>query len=400
MQKIKILLLILAAATAGMLLYYTSVKSTQLTHGFGSYYTHSRLLAEGGDMTAAYDSLYFQSKMSEYGFGRVKDLPNLPTGSLIMLPLSFLEPVKAKILWSALSLLALAGSVVLLFRIYKIAFNSIEGLVLLIVTFVLNPLYNNMLFGQVYTLMLLLSAFVLYGIRTGKPVITAVSLTLMLLLKGYGIYPLAALLFLKEYRAFFYTIILTTALLLLSLPVFGFSAWQMYYTEFYSVVSYGTFAGHTAYQTFGSLLMHTFGSLPKVFLYYTAQAAGVMVLFYITRRMMPLDKTAALTCAIALNVLFSPAAENYHYVLLLPLIYYAGSKIANLPKPKKIHISAFTIFTALLAAPLGYLALNSSPFPVFLLGYPRLYAGAAFLVITLYAALLTERSRSAESSLH
>ncbi|MBL8016146.1 MAG: DUF2029 domain-containing protein, partial [Ignavibacteria bacterium] len=320
MYKIKILLLILTAAAAGMMLYYSSVKSTQLTHGFGSYYTHSRLLAEGGDMTAAYDSLYFHSKMSEYGFGRVKDLPNLPSGALIMLPLSFLEPVKAKVVWSAISLLALAAAVLLLFRTYNIPFYSTEGLVLLTITFVLNPLYSNMLFGQVYTLILLLSAIALYGRETGKPIVTAISLTLMIVFKGYGLYPLAALLIMKEYRTVIYTVVFTAMVLLAALPVFGISAWQMYYTEFYSVVSYGTFAGHTAYQTFGSLLMHTFSSVPKVFLYYTAQAAGVMVLFYITRRMMPLDKTAALTCAIALNILFSPAAENYHYVLLLPLI--------------------------------------------------------------------------------
>lgn len=400
MPKLKIFLLLLAAAAAAMLLYYSSVKSTQLTHGFGSYYTHSRLLAEGGDMTAAYDTLYFHSKMSEYGFGRVKDLPNLPTGSLIMLPLSFLEPVKAKVVWSAISLLALAASVLLLFRTYNISFNSIEGLVLLITTFVMNPLYNNMLFGQVYTLMLLLSAAALYGVKSGKPILTAASLTLMLLFKGYGIYPLAALLVMKEYRAFLYTIVFTAALLLVSLPVFGFSAWQMYYTEFYSVVSYGTFAGHTAYQTIGSLLMHSFTAVPKVFLYYLTQAVGFTALFFITRRVMKIGKIAALTCAIALNVIFSPAAENYHYILLLPLIYWAGCRIAALPKPKNVLILSFTAFAALLVFPLGYLALNTSPFPVFLLGYPRLYAGAALLVITLYIVSRFPQNKSAESSLH
>lgn len=400
MPKLKIFLLLLAAAVAAMLLYYSSVKSTLLTHGFGSYYTHSRLLAEGGDMTAAYDTLYFHSKMSEYGFGRVKDLPNLPTGSLIMLPLSFLEPVKAKVVWSAISLLVLAASVLLLFRTYNISFNSIEGLVLLIITFVMNPLYNNMLFGQVYTMMLLLSAAALYGVKSGKPILTAASLTLMLLFKGYGIYPLAALLVIKEYRAFLYTIVFTAALLLVSLPVFGFSAWQMYYTEFYSVVSYGTFAGHTAYQTIGSLLMHTFSSVPKVFLYYFAQTAGLIALFFIIRRVLPIGKTAVFTCAIALNVTFSPAAENYHYVLLLPLVYWTGSMIAGLPKPKKVLTAAFTVFAVLLVIPIGYLALNTSPFPVFLLGYPRLYAGAAMLVITLYIVSRFPQNKSAESSLH
>jgi hypothetical protein len=248
--------------------------------------------------------------------------------------------------------------------------------------------------------MLLLSAAALYGVKSGKPILTAASLTLMLLFKGYGIYPLAALLVMKEYRAFLYTIVFTAALLLVSLPVFGFSAWQMYYTEFYSVVSYGTFAGHTAYQTIGSLLMHSFTAVPKVFLYYLTQAVGFTALFFITRRVMKIGKIAALTCAIALNVIFSPAAENYHYILLLPLIYWAGCRIAALPKPKNVLILSFTAFAALLVFPLGYLALNTSPFPVFLLGYPRLYAGAALLVITLYIVSRFPQNKSAESSLH
>jgi len=399
-SKVKIVLLILVAASAAMLLYYSSIRSTQLTHGFASYYTHSRLLAEGGDMTAAYDSLYFHSKMSEYNFGRVKDLPNLPTGSLIMFPLAFWDPVKAKVLWTAISLLALAASVLLLFRTNNISFNSVPGFALLIFTFVMNPLYNNMLFGQVYSVMLLLASLSLYGMKFRKPILTAASIALMLVFKGYGLYPLAALLIMKEYRAFIYSIVFTAVILLSTLPVYGVTAWQMYYTEFYSVVSYGTFAGHTAYQTFGSMLMHTFSNLPKVFLYYFAQVAGLIVLIFTTIRLKSAGKVAALTCAIALNVIFSPAAENYHYVLLIPLVYWAASRITLLHHPKKVSSASLILFTALLSAPLGYLALNDSPFPIFLLGYPRLYAGAAILVIAVIFSLSVSRNKSEESSLH
>lgn len=400
MSKVKIVLLILAAASAAMMLYYSSIRSTQLTHGFASYYTHSRLLAEGGDMTAAYDSLYFHSKMSEYNFGRVKDLPNLPTGSLIMFPLAFLDPVKAKVVWTAISLLALAASVLLLFRTYNISFNSVPGFALLIFTFVMNPLYNNMLFGQVYSVILLLASLALYGVKSGKPILTAASIALMLTFKGYGLYPLGALLLMKEYRVFFYSIIFTVIILLSTLPLFGLTAWQMYYVEFYSVVAYGTFAGHTAYQTFGSMLMHTFSNVPKVILYYFAQAAGLIVLVFTTIRLKSAGKVAALTCTIALNVIFSPAAENYHYVLLIPLVYWTGSRITLLLHPKKVLSAALILFSALLSAPLGYLALNNSPFPIFLLGYPRLYAGAALLTIALAMTAITQRNKSSESSLH
>jgi hypothetical protein len=87
------ILLFLIGTSILLLAGYTIIKSPRLTHGFASYYTHSKILVNGGDLTAAYDSTYFFARINEYGLGNTKDLANLPTGSFIFLPLTPFEPV-------------------------------------------------------------------------------------------------------------------------------------------------------------------------------------------------------------------------------------------------------------------------------------------------------------------
>jgi hypothetical protein len=383
-SKLKIILLILVSASAVLLLYYSVSKSQLLTHGFASYYTHSRLLAEGGDMTAAYDSVYFHSKMSEFGFGNTKDLPNLPTGSLIMLPLSFLAPHAAKTMWMIISLAALVYSIFLLFRVYEIKFSSIESPALILIVFLMYPLYQNILLGQVYTMILLLASAALYGLKKDLPLLTAISIALMIILKGYGFYPLAALLFLKQYRVFLYGVLFTVILFLATLPLFGFSAWEMYYFKFYSAVSFGQFAGHTAYQTIGSLLMHTFPFVTKQFMYYISQLIGFTALFYFTKRLKASGIIAAFTLSIAMNVIFAPAAESYHYVLLIPLIFLLGKIIKKKYNSVKVYFTLYIAAALLIMLPFRSDLFNYAIFPVFLIGYFRLYAAMLITLLFLF----------------
>ena len=101
-----------------LLVYYSWVKSHVVTHGFASYYTSSKMLAEGSDIALSYDTAYFFSKMNEYGFGKVKDLANLPTGSLIVLPYTVFSPVKAKIMWNISSIIFILFSLIFVLKVF------------------------------------------------------------------------------------------------------------------------------------------------------------------------------------------------------------------------------------------------------------------------------------------
>jgi len=372
------------------LIYYTWLKSPVLTHGFASYYTSAKMLIDGSDMTRAYDTTYYFAKMNEYGFGNVKDLSNLPTGSFIMLPLAGLEPVTAKIIWNVLGIIFLFISILLLFKTFDIQLYSIQGLCLILLTLLFYPFYYNIAFGQAYAMLLLLASVSVYGFKKDNTLFIAIPIALIIILKGYGFYPLAALLFMKKPRVFFLTIGLTIAIFLLTLPLFGLSAWQMYYAKFYSVVAYGEHSSNVAYQTVGSLLGHFFSfnstvntnamlSIPKIYVYYFNQLAGLVILFLLSKKFNRDNYLIFFVMSFALSVIFSPAAEDYHSLFYLPIIILSGSILFKVIDLRSPQIYVFAIAVLLLMLPLPFRQLQDSAFPLYILAYPRLY-GALIMI--------------------
>lgn len=372
------------------LIYYTWLKSPVLTHGFASYYTSARMLTDGSDMTAAYDTTYYFAKMQSYGFGNVKDLSNLPTGSFIMLPLAGLEPVTAKILWNILGIIFMFISILLLFRSFDIPFNSLPGLLLLLITLLFYPFYYNIVYGQAYALLLFFASVSVFGFRKNNALLTAFPLALIIILKGYGFYPLAALLLIRKPKVFIYTLTLTLAIFLLTLPLFGISAWQMYYAKFYSVVAYGEHSSSVAYQTIGSLLGHLFSynstvnsnallSIPKLYIYYFTQITGLVVLLILSGRFNKDNYPIFFVLSFALNVMFSPAAEDYHSLFYLPLIIMIGSNLFKDINFRSPQIYLFALALLLMMLPLPFRQLQDSSFPLYILAYPRMY-GALILI--------------------
>jgi len=348
------------------------------------------MLIDGSDMTRAYDTTYYFAKMNEYGFGNVKDLSNLPTGSFIMLPLAGLEPVTAKIIWNVLGIIFLFISILLLFKTFDIQLYSIQGLCLILLTLLFYPFYYNIAFGQAYAMLLLLASVSVYGFKKDNTLFIAIPIALIIILKGYGFYPLAALLFMKKPRVFFLTIGLTIAIFLLTLPLFGLSAWQMYYAKFYSVVAYGEHSSNVAYQTVGSLLGHFFSfnstvntnamlSIPKIYVYYFNQLAGLVILFLLSKKFNRDNYLIFFVMSFALSVIFSPAAEDYHSLFYLPIIILSGSILFKVIDLRSPQIYVFAIAVLLLMLPLPFRQLQDSAFPLYILAYPRLY-GALIMI--------------------
>lgn len=385
----KILVFLIALALI-LISYYTFLKSPVLTHGFASYYTSASMLTDGSDMTEAYDTTYYFAKMQSYGFGSVKDLSNLPTGSFILLPLAGLKPITAKIIWNILGIIFLFTSILLLFRSFNIPLFSTPGLILILVTLLFYPFYYNIAFGQAYALLLLLEAVSVYGFRKDNSLLTALPIALIIILKGYGFYPIAALLFMKKPKVFLLTIGLTAAIFLLTLPLFGLSAWQMYYAKFYSVVAYGEHSSNVAYQTMGSLLGHLFSynttvntnailSIPKIYVYYFTQLSGLVILFLLSKKFNRDNYLIFFIMSFALNVIFAPAAEDYHSLFYLPLIILSGSILFNDVNFRSPQIYVFALALLLLMLPLPFRLLQDSSFPLYILAYPRLY-GALIMI--------------------
>ncbi len=376
------------------LIYYTWIKSPALTHGFASYYTSAKMLTDGSDMAAAYDTTYYYSKMQSYGFGSVKDLSNLPTGSFVMLPLIWLEPVTAKIVWNVLGIIFLFTSILLLFKTFDIPLNDAPGLMLILITLLFYPFYYNLIYGQAYAFLLLLASVSIYGFKKDNALLTAIPLALIIILKGYGLFPLAALLLLRKPKMFLYTSGLAAVIFLLTLPLFGISAWQMYYAKFYSVVAYGEYSSNAAYQTLGSLLGHLFSynstanrnallSIPKIYVYYFTQITGLIVLYFLSIRFRKENILVFFVMSFALNVIFSPAAEDYHSLFYIPLIFLTGSMFLKDLNLRSTGTYLFTLAILLLMLPIPFRQIQDTAFPLYILAYPRLYGAIILLLITI-----------------
>ena len=83
----KIVFIIISIVSIAFFFTYQSNKIAKPTHGFASYYTFSRLLLEGEDLSSSYDTSYFNSKIKEFNITSVQDLPNnIPTNAFLFLP--------------------------------------------------------------------------------------------------------------------------------------------------------------------------------------------------------------------------------------------------------------------------------------------------------------------------
>jgi hypothetical protein len=410
LKFIKPILITAVIAAFMLLVYYSWVKSHVVTHGFASYYTSSKMLATGGDIALSYDTAYFFSKMNEYGFGNVKDLANLPTGSLMVLPYTVLDPVNAKVMWNISSIIFLLFSLLFLLKAFEIRINSITSLILILITLLYYPLYYNMIYGQAYALLLLLSSIAVYGFSKKNDYLLGISIALLILFKGYGLFPLAALLLLNKRKVFIITSLFTAALFLLTLPLFGITAWKLFYSNIFPLVCFSKYASNSAYQTFNSLFGHlfsynaetnpyAFAHIQQKYIYYFLQAAGLILLYFFIQKNpykmkqdMPADMFSVnfelliFTASFAFNVIFAPVAEDHHSLLYLPLLLFLLSILFSKQIKSRMNSFFMTAAVLLLCFPVPFRALQNSNFPVYLLSYPRLY-GAVLLVIIAYSVL-------------
>lgn len=388
-------MVLIAAALISVLLFlgYTAVKSPRLTHGFASHYTFSRILLSEGNIDNAYDTAYFHGKSSEYGLGDIHDIPNLPTSAFTLLSIAWLEPVTAKIVWNIISVLSLFASVIILCSAFKISVRCNLWALLVCITFLFYPLYYNIYLGQSYAVMLLLFSISIYGFKRENLWMISIPLAMLFLYKGYGVIPLLALLFSKRYKEFLTTVTITAIVILITLPVVHINSWQMYYQNTISVLGLSADASNTAYQTLNGFLGHLFVlnltknphavlNIPPHVIYWLVQLWGLLVLFLFSRKYKDKELFILFTVSIALNVIFAPIAEDYNTVLYLPLIYLAAKYLSQ--QESKKWILLFILSLILLAVPFDFRSLQPAEFPLYLLGYPRLFGAVLLVILSAY----------------
>jgi len=331
---------------------------------------------------------------------------NIPTNALLLLPIAWLSPLPAKIVLTIFSLIAFAFSLSILFSLYNISYKENFGLIVLATIFLFRPIYDNIALGQIYFFLLLLFCLSAKGILQQKKFFSSFPISFTLLLKGYGAIPMLWLFIKKEWKIISVIILTILAVTILTFPLFGLYSWLTFFHKALPTISYSPFITNVAYQNINGFAANLFfyaklwfpflgGALSKnvvSMLSFTFNILFVIIILKNVSRIPNDKKILSYSAAIAVGVLTAPIAEEYHYVLFLPLVIGLSTELFRGEKETHFGFLEILFIISLLTMgipPQYYKSLNLSAFPIILFAYPKLYAGVCFLF--LYKKLTTQK---------
>ena len=404
----------LVASIAALLFLLQVIRpaASQLTHGFSSYYTASRLVREGWSVADFYDDGWFQSQTERLGFVGAEDVYNLnpPSTALLFWPLSGLSPEDGKAVWTGVNLLLLGLALGGMVRIVRGGPVEVAVGVVLIVSF--QPVRENVRLGQVYVLLLALEVALLWTFLDRRAAVAGFWLGMMIGLKTAGAGLVLLLVSQQRWRELFWTVLTVGGVVVASLLLVGIAPWLRY------LALLSRFGAHpelavTAYQSVPGLFLHLFQPDDiwniSPLLNAPALATCLIVASALTTigltvqqtwHCAPLahrDRALAFAAWATLDVALSPVSEDYHYTLLLvPIaILLADWRDARF---EHFRLAILVVGIGLIGSPLPYKAPPLTVGGWAVLAYPKLY-GALLLWGLATSALANERRRSRRSNL-
>lgn len=386
------LALTLLVLIASLFLVHTVIPAAQrLSSGFLAYYVGAQLIREGEPGERLYDDQQFAARVMQVSKGRVTDvyLSNPPTLAVAWLPFSSMSVQAARRVWIGLSVLFLC--IALLLTAQEFAWSrELWAIVALSVLFTLpTPAREQFAVGQMYAFLLLLHVIGWRAYIERRDTIAGAALGLAMVLKISG-WPIA-LLFIarRRWSAVRWTVASAAATVFITLPLVGIAAWRALFTSAIPNVLRWPAATLTAYQDTTGFWQHLFrydAALNPAPIVDAPALAGLLTLGTTVAACLALiarPRTAAIdyAAAMALIELLSPAAEQYHYmILLLPLAVLWRE--VWLSWSRTLAGWSF-VATFLLSWPIAYKA----PHPTYavLSNYPRLIGGWIVFAALLYS---------------
>lgn len=411
MNRINTALKIITIFSLSVLLVYSFYKVPKLTYGFAAYYTFSKILYTGDDLSKGYEAEYFNKKINEFGFTNIYDLYNIiPTNAFVYLPFVWMNPEGAKISWGLLSLFLLVAGSLILLKSFNIEFNGNPGLVFLIIIFLWHPVYENIALGQMYIFLFFLFSLSLYGLSRNKNILSSAPVVLSILFKGYGVFYYLWLLVTGKNKILIISLLLLSALILITLPVIHVSAWKAFFDATFSTLGRFNEDSNVAYQTINGLVRHLTVyhnelnlypvlNLPSGIVFVSVIIINLIFMGLLLMKARTMRQNSeygliSLSAIIAATVTTAPMAEEYTYVLFIPLVIALGNKIFQ----NHIKIADFFTFHKILfifslfeiMLPFHYKHMQNYTFPLYLLAYPKLYGG--IILLGIYLRLPVQKS--------
>jgi len=362
---------------------------------FAGYYTSSWVLRHEPNPGRMYDDSAFVASIRSLGMPDTMMIMyvNPPPVAIVTMPFTDLNPPDAKIAFSILNLLLLAGACIMGIKYFGIAPGGGYALIFVALTVLTIPALRNLEKGQLYVLMLLLVLFVLYGVKSRAPWISGASLAALLLLKYFGWMFLVAFVVIGRWKDAIIAIALCALITGGMIAIWGSDLYLQHLERLYA--SFASFDVASTHLPSVPALIE--GLFVRREMYNPFPVADIPVLagmIIVGTLVAALSVTLRIECAIspermlaailALSVIYTPLAGDHHYILLVPAVWILIFSSDDIRPHRLFALAAITYalfgwFPQIPDHPLHGISQ--------LLIYPRLYGG-----IALWALLLTGAS--------
>jgi hypothetical protein len=380
---------LLAAVIALFLVRTVIPASGMISSGYLACYVGGQMVKNREPGDHLYDEKLFLGRSEQVSGGQARDVysPDPPPLAIVCLPLAYLTLLDARHVWIWLNVLFLGLSIALIATQFSRP-PQLLTITLLTALFTLAaPTRDQFFLGQLYALLLLLHVIGWRAYIGRRDALAGTALGLAMVLKVSG-WPIGLLMIAqRRWAAVGWAVIAALGISIITLPWVGIDAWRAEILSGIPKVLGSPAATLTAYQDTAGFWQHWFrfdaqlNPNPIIDAPWLATiltlATTVIACIALVMRKRP--TYASFAAAVALVELLSPAAEQYHYtVLLLPLaILWRDAWLER----SRFALSAAAVATFLIGWPIHYK--SSHPAWAFLLSYPRLLGGWI-----LFAALL------------
>ena len=209
---------------------------------FPNYYVSAQLLIKG-NLADAYHVNKFNTAIDEYNSeasGLFVMYP--PTTALLSLWLTSFDLLNAKRIWILISLIACVAIVFLVKSRCNIDKTS-ASVILLLSGF---SLYNDLMLGQVYLVMLALMLFGWHALEQNKAILSGMSWGLVAAFKFLPLFFIPFLLLKKQYKITFFLLLTFMIIHLFTLIIGGTDAYNSFFQVFTANYLHGKVANQTA----------------------------------------------------------------------------------------------------------------------------------------------------------
>lgn len=377
---------------------------SKINSDFPNYYTSSKLLLEGKDLSNIYNDNWFQQKIFDYGISEAgKFSPFPPPTAFIMIPEALLSPISAKRVFLLLNLIVLLITVYLITKISNLRYIAAFNITLLSGA----GLVNNFFLGQFYLILLLLILFGYLNFIKKNEYSTGIFWGFGAAVKYFPIIYTPILILKKNWKALGALIITFLLINIIALFIFGTGVYVQFFREIFLSHLNGELSSQSKYavhfQSWNSFLRNVFvydsveNSSPiinsiflfnffRFFVYLFFPIVSLLVIYRL-RNHEDFIPVSIIVLSLLVFVL-SPASASYHILLLvLPIVLLLNLSSEKYPFYSLIFISLFILIGF---SPFLLNKINTRELGLFFI-YSRLWLEIILYLISVWFILIKYR---------